>query len=75
MKNGDTWVIGMAAIGVIVLMIFLITITPLCLLWGTNILLSVMGLATIPITLKTWFGAFLIAFAVRGGSYNHNKKN
>lgn len=48
-----------------ILIVLLIALLPLCFLWGVNILLGVMALPTIPITLKSWFGAFLIGAALR----------
>jgi hypothetical protein len=73
MNGIDKTTAGIAVLGIIVLLVMIVAVVPLCLLWGVNFILVAMGLATIPITIKTWFGAFLIGLALRGGGGSSKK--
>ena len=68
----DKLIIG---VFVVILLVLVFALCPLCLLWGLNILLPMVGLGVIPITLKSWFGAFLIVVALKGGSSSTSKKS
>lgn len=52
-----------AGAGCIVVVIGLILLLPLVLIFGLNLL----GFS-IPYTVETWFGAFFVAWCLRGGS-------
>ena len=63
-----------AAFGIVLLIAFLIVISPLCLIWGVNIL-ALCGGSTfkLALTWKTFGGALLVCMALRGGSVSSSK--
>jgi hypothetical protein len=53
----------------ILLCVALIVLGPLLLIWGVNL----MGVAVVPVTLKTWLGALLVMFALGWGRAGSSK--
>lgn len=70
-KGKDIAGLGLMLTGcgaLVVLVVVLALLMPLVMIWGANLILEAMALAVIPITWKTYAGAFLVRMALSSGS-------
>jgi len=67
MKNNKAGSVdGAIVLGFIALIILIIWLGPIIAIWAANVLLSAIGIATIPFTLKTWFAMLLLVIFFSG---------